>query len=414
MEAKWDLTFACDIESINDYIRSQKIPFLKSFYYALGEFIFSGKILTWSLKWADNEIYMGIEMFLTDVTIKCDEYSETYPKIKSSVNIQFAFTENEPNKLKFICREEAKSFQDTTIGAIWVNENDVESAITNPIFANAYRKLLTGMLIENEKNIEFILAELDKSLLNIENLPIKFSVPSFQNLKTKVVIAMLCMTEEVKALPAYQFDTSLLQGFSCGYILKREVFMKHILFPYISNNIGFKAGKLQFASDGSIFNSGIITLLTVRAGAIDYDVMSDFFKIQFIGDVLDLSINGTCPIKGLTDAYISYTFHAKRKGVFKMVEGFPLVCFEKIEGQDDEFHSGIHIPDWEKILSGVLTFGLLELIADLIADTITSKMKNFLKNMNLNGKMGGYGVKWSKQDSNFTSGGFQTNLFMRK
>lgn len=414
MDAKWDLTFACDIMVINEYIRTQKIPFLKNFVYKSGDNLFSGNILTWSIDWAGNEKYMAIEMELTDVTIKYLTYCETYPIIKSKVKIQFAFAEDEPNKLKFICRSEAKSFPDPTIGAIWIDEADIDASITNSLLAVVYPELLNRMLIENEQNIEFVIAELDNTLLEVENLPIMCSVPSFQCLDSKVVIAMLCMTEKVQDLPAYQFDTSLLQGYSCGYILKKEVLIKRILFPYISSNLGLKSGSLQCTSEGNIINNGTLTFTTVRAGAVDYDVKSDYFNLRFIGDVLDLSINGNCPIKGLSGAYISYTFHAKRQGLFRIENGNSIVSFNEIDKEKDEFHSGVHIPDWEMIISNIFTFGLLDFIVNQISDTITEKMKCFFRSLNLNGGMGGYGVTWSKQKLSFTSGGLQTNLFMRK
>lgn len=148
MDAKWDLTFACDIKIVNDHIRAERIPFLKSFIYQSKGGSLSGSIPVWRIGWAGNEQYMAIEMELKNVTIECANYSENYPVIRSTVNIQYAFAEKASNKLGFICKSEATSSFDPTIGAIWVAQADMDAAITNEILAIAYPSLLNSTLPE--------------------------------------------------------------------------------------------------------------------------------------------------------------------------------------------------------------------------------------------------------------------------
>lgn len=412
METKWDLSFACDMEMINDHIRAKQIPFLESFSYQSEGGSLSGTIPIWRICWAGSEQYMGIEMELTDVTIKLADICENYPRIRSLVNIQYAFTEEAPDQLKFICKTEATSASDPTIGAIWVSETDMDASITNKILALAYPSLLKEMLIANEKQIDFVIAELNDELLRIEGLPVACSIPAFQHLNSKNVIAVLCMTGQTTDLPTRQFDTSLLGNHRFGYILKQNVLMERILLYQVPDILGLKSGSFLCTNDGCIVNNGKLTIRTIRVGAIDYDIKSDFFNLRFIGDVLDLTINGTCAITGLTDAYISYTFHAKRQGVFRN-DGTPKVVFENIPGQDDEFHSEEHIPKWEEILAGIFTFGLFNLITELIMDAIADEAKKLFINLDLNGEMGGYGITWSNLDIPFTDGGFESNFFMR-
>lgn len=412
MDTKWDLSFACDVEMLNEHIHAEHIAFLESFSYNSKGSSLSGSIPTWRIGWAGNEQYMAIEMELIDVTIKLANYCETYPRIRSTVNIQYAFAEKTPNKLGFICKTEGKSSSDPTIGAIWIAQADMNASITNAILAIAYPALLKQMMITNAKDIDFVIAELNEELLKIERLPIVCSIPAFQRLSSKDVIAVLCMTEKTSDLPARQFDISMLKDHKYGYILKQNVLMKHILLHQVPNILRLKSGGFICTDEGCIVNKGELTIRTIRVGAIDYHIKSDFFNLHFIGDVLDLSINGTCAITGLKDAYISYSFHAKRKGVFHNA-GNPRISFEKISGQGDKFHSEEHIPEWEKIIAGIFTLGLFTLITELIMDAIADETKQLFLNLNLNGHMGGYGITWSNLKFPFTDGGFQTNFFMR-
>lgn len=268
------------------------------------------------------------------------------------------------------------------------------------------------MLIANEKDIDFVIAELNKELLKIEGLPIACSIPAFQRLGSKDVIAVLCMTEKTSDLPVRQFDTSILKEHQYGYILKQNMLMKYNLLHQVPHIIGLKSGGFICNDEGCIVNDGNLTIRTIRVGAIDYDIKSDFFNLRFIGDVLDLSISGTCVITGLTDAYISYSLHAKRQGVFHNGSN-SIISFEKISGQDDEFHSEEHIPEWEKIIAGIFTFGLFSMITRLIIDAITDETERLFLNLNLNGVIGGYGITWSNLKLSFADGGIQTNFFMR-
>lgn len=397
---------------VNDYIRDKQIHFLKSFSYQSECSVLSGSIPVWRIGWAGNEQYMAVEMELTDVTIKLADLCKTYSRIRSKVNIQYAFTDTEPEKLSFICKAEARNPSDPTIGAIWVAEADMDSSISNEILALAYPSLLKQMLISNEKAIDFIIAELNYPLLQIEGLPVACNIPAFQHISSKDIIAVLCMINKTSELPARQFDTSLLNGHRYGYILKQNVLMKYILLHQLPGIFKLKSGSFICSDDSCIVNNGKLTIRTIRVGAIDYDIKSDYFKLRFIGDILDLSINGFCNITGLTDAYISYSFHAKRQGVFSN-EGSPKVVFEKIPGQNDEFHSQEHIPEWEKIIAGIFTFGLFTLITELITDAIADEAKKLFLSLNLNGEMGGYGITWSNMSIPFTDGGFQSNFFMR-
>lgn len=412
MDTKWDLSFACDIGIVNDHIRTEHIPFLEPFSYSLKGSSLSGSIPVWSIGWAGNEQYMAIEMELKDVTIQLANYCETYPRIRSTVNIQYAFAEKTPDKLGFICKAEARSSFDPTIGAVWVEQADMDASITNEILMIAYPSLLKQMLIAGENNINFVIAELNEELLKIEGIPVVCSIPAFQRLGSKDVIAVLCMTEKKTNLPVRQFDISLLNGHQFGYILKQEVLMKRILLYQVSDILRLKSGSFTCTNEGCIVNNGKLTIRTIRVGAIDYDIKSDFFNLRFIGDSLDLSVHGACAITGLTDAYISYSFHAKRQGNFHNGSN-PRISFEKIPGENDEFHSEEHIPEWEKIIAGIFTFGLFTLITELIMDAIADETKKLFLNLNLNGKMGGYGITWSNLKFPFTDGGFLTNFFMR-
>ena len=188
--------------------------------------------------------------------------------------------------------------------------------------------------------------------------------------------------------------------------------MKRILLYEVPDILGLKSGKFTCNDEGCIANDGELFIRTVRVGAIDYDIKSDFFNLRFIGDVLDLSINGTCDITGLADSYISYTYHAKRQGVFHN-DGTPQVVFEKIPQQDDEFHSEKHIPTALEVLAGIFTAGLFNLITELITDAIVDEVKKLFTGLNLNGEMGGYGITWSNLNIPFSDGGFQANFFMR-
>ena len=412
METKWDLSFACDIEIVNEYIRTEQIPFLKSFSYQSEGGSLLGSIPIWRIGWAGNEQYMAVEMELTNVTIKLADYCETYPHIRSTVNIQYAFMEDAPDKLGFICKMEAQSPSDSSIGAIWVTEADMDDSITNDILALAYPSLLKKMLIANEKNIDFVIAELNDELLKMEGLPVACNVPAFQRLNSKDVVAVLCMTEQTSNLPTRQFDPSLLDGYRYGYILKQSVLMKRILLYEVPGILGLKSGSFICDNESCIVNDGELIIRTVRVGAIDYDIKANFFNLPFIGDVLDLSINGTCDITGLADSYISYPYHAKRQGVFHN-DGTPQVVFEKIPQQDDEFHSEKHIPTALEIVAGIFTAGLFNLITKLITDAIVDEVRKLFTGLNLNGKMGGYGITWSNLNIPFSDGGFQTNFFMR-
>lgn len=195
-------------------------------------------------------------MELRNVTIKLANYCATYPKIKSIVNIQYAFAEKAPEKLGFICKTEATSSSDPTIGAIWVTQADLDASITNEILAIAYPSLLKQMLIANEKNIDFVIAELNEELLKIEGLPVVCSIPAFQRLGSKDVIAVLCMTEKTSDLPVRQFDNTLLNDHQYGYILKQNVLMKQILLYQVPNILGLKSGSFICTDEGCIVNNG--------------------------------------------------------------------------------------------------------------------------------------------------------------
>lgn len=411
METKWDLSFACDVEVINKHILTTRISFLKTFIYHTNAGTISGTIPTWSIGWAGNEIYMAVDMQLADVKIRVGEVEKIYPSIRSIVNIQYAFQQNRAEELVFAVKREAISKDDSTFGAIWIENADVDKVITDDLLANAYPGLLKKALINHESDIDVVLASLKKDLLKVEGLSVVHYAPAFQKLNNKIIVAILCMVEKTSTVPTKQFDTDLLQNSDYGYILKKEIFMKHILQPKLPEMFEVKSGKFTCTPEGCIVNDGVLVLRSITVGAIDYEVKADYFTLQFIGDVLDLTINGKCDITGLTDSYVTYSYHAQRQGIYKNSES--KIVFEKIRGIQDEFHSSRHIPLWVEIIAGITTLGLFTLITQIISDLIQERVEKFFRQFDFNGKMGGYGSIWNNIEMKFSNGGFKNNFYLQ-
>lgn len=410
LESKWDLVFAVKTDIINRHIISNGIPLIKEFSYKHEAGTLSGSIPTFQIGWAGNEQYMELNITLRNVCISYSGISEKYDKIQSIVHMQYAFKDNE--NVGFICKTIASRRGDSAPGAIWVENADVNGTIKDQLTQNVFSSLLGKALIQNEQNISFVIANLNTHFFEPIGINIEKRVPAFQRLGNENVMAVMCMTTKVSPEPSRQFSPELLSGFDYGYILRREVFINQMLFPNIRSLINIDSGNFKISGEDAIINNGTIYIKSIKIAATHYQMKADLLKLQFAGDILHLHMNGKTDFTGLTDSYITYSFHAKRKPVFSGGETQKVV-FEKIAGCNDEFHSDKYIPLWIEIISGIFTFGLFNLISGIFSSEIQDRTGSMFNNINFNGNNEGYAVKWANLSLKFTDGSLLHDFYMR-
>jgi len=408
MESTWDIVFACKTELINKEIQEQNISFLQAFDYKDG--MLQAEIPTFQIGWAGNEQYMAVDLTLRNVSINVSGITEQHDTIQSRVQLQFSFKDEQ--NVGFICKTVAEYSGDAQIGAVWVENADVTGQIQDEILQDCFGTLLARALIEQEDNISAVLAKLHRDYFLPLGITIYDSVPAFQNLSGTPVMAIMCAVRKLQEEPSRQFSAELLSGYDFGYIMNREVFLEKFILPNMNQLLNVSSGNFKLSDDGAIVNDGDIHMSTIKVVATHYNIMANSIKLQFIGDYLHLFVEGTVDFTGLEDSYISYTFHAARVSQFTS-EGGGRVSFSSIDGQDDEFHSEKHIPEWIEILAGICTFGIFTAVSEAIGNEIQSRVKNMMNDIHYNGDEGGYFLTWANADLQFTDGGYASNFYMR-
>ncbi len=408
MESTWDIVFACKAEMINREIREKKIAFLDSFDYKGGTL--TASIPEFQIGWAGNEQYMAVDLTLENVTINFAGVAEQHDTMKSRVQMQFCFKDEE--NVGFVCKSLAEHQGDVSFGAIWVENADMTGVIEDETLQDAFGTILGRALIEQESKIGVVLANLKKSYFQPLGIEIHQSVPAFQDLGGTPVMAVMCMTKQTSSEPSRQFSTELLSGYDFGYIMRREVFLEKFILPDIKTLLNISSGNFKLYDRDSIINDGSVHMTTVNVAGTNYKVMADLLKLQFQGDHLHLLVEGTADFTGLADSYISYSFHAVRQPSFSTEDG-GRVSFVPIEGCDDSFHSDKHIPLWIEITAGIFTFGLFNMISEIFYNEIQSKVKNMMNQIHYNGKDGGYFLTWADTQLRFNDGGYASNFYMR-
>lgn len=411
MESSWDLAFACKTNIINKYIASQKIPFISNLEYQSASGKLCASIPFFSIGWSGNEQYMALKLVLKNVEISAAGITEKHEEIKAIVHLQFGFKNKE--EISFICTTEASKKWDSQNGAIWIEEADLESRIENEILRDVFPSFLVKALIQNSDQINFVLAKLNYDFFDIRGIEILKKVPSFQKLEGECVLAVLCMTSKIGNEPPRYFSPQLLLEYDYGYIFRRQVFLKHLLLPNIGSVLEIEKGKFKLEGQDSIVNDGRIQLKTIKVSATSYVIKATMIKIQLIGDNLHVQIEGKSDITGLTDSYVSYGFHAVRKGHFEKLNSEEKIVFKALPETPDEFYSSKHIPLWIEITAGIFTLGLFSLISECISDEIRGKIAENLKEIQYNGQDGGYSIEWKGLDTSFCDGGFEENFYMR-
>ena len=410
MESSWDIVFACKVDILNNYIALNRIPLLRAFTYQNENGTLKAEIPEFKIGWAGNEQYMALEIEMTNVVISALKEEEKHEKIKCVIHMQYSFTEDE--KVKFLCTSEAKTRYDLTIGAVWVEEADLEGRIQSELLRDVFPGFLTKALIQNNDAMEVVLASLQKKFFELKGIKIVRRVPAFQNLNGTCVMAVMCMTHETQTEPPRQFSPELLHGYDYGYIFSKTVFLEHILLPDIINILNVENGKFKLDGTDTIINDGTVKVATIKVSATHYIANADLLKVQFLGDNMHLLLNGSADFTGLADSYITYSFHAVRRGIFNCGKEEKII-FERLEGTPDEYHSDKHIPLWIEITAGIFTFGLFSLISECISDEIQDRIGERMNEIRYNGKEEGYSLKWGNIELKFCDGGFEENFFMR-
>lgn len=403
---EWDVVYGCSAEILNKRLQKEKARFTLQLNKEFSQIPIKSTFTQWKI------INGGSSNFiLFEITSSGKIAGFDFQNMKSKVRIALYYIK-----------------QGASVGQIVLNFQDnveILNIDTEGIFNNhTDKKLLLDLLKdayiqtieENAQKLNFILAEITQ--INTSGITLKqfkyiWYQPEKSSLMGFLIILGVLDNRDISKLPLV-VDNNLLydknkKAYNTVFMLStqkfNEIFMRQKMSDF------FKGSKeSNYRMNGKeIVNNGNIPLNSVKAGAIYYDPYISCFDFHISDDRAITMLNGRCPIKGLTDAYIDFSLTSKNKIVYSGKNGQDSILFQ----QDPNFTvtTNRSIPSWEEWI-GILSLGILNIIIECISTALEDAVKSGLSNYSVNTKeIGFHMVNWGVDLQ--TTGGFSDNLYIQ-
>ncbi|MBC9914313.1 TULIP family P47-like protein [Chitinophaga varians] len=233
---------------------------------------------------------------------------------------------------------------------------------------------LATVIMQNAGQLTYVFATINLVPPGSNNwlTPVKSGYAFMSRANAPGALAILSVTTDrnITDLPL-QVDGQLLSpGYDASFGISRALFLKHVMMPALPAVFGHGTQPDYFVYDNKsdgIQSTQVITMNSVKSGAIYYQPILTSFKLTTTGDGLFSQYEGSCDLK----AGISMRFWIDPSNRAIYNNGSKILDF--LPDPNPSYRKEVHIP-WYWWFVGLIVRAVIELIVQAIGSSIAKSL----------------------------------------